>query len=104
MRKPNSRNLRQTIIDVATQLFLEYGYYDMKWGMLAHALDINLGRIYYYYKNKKDLFNDCFPDYGAKAITLFENKLDFKEGQELRLMLEFWLHSTETQFVNRTRP
>lgn len=52
----NNDELKNQILDTALSLFASHGYDDTSMQGIANALGISRGPLYYYYKDKSDLF------------------------------------------------
>ena len=48
--------LRRQLLDAAAQAFTNYGYKAASIDLIAKKLDVTKGSVYYYYKNKAELF------------------------------------------------
>lgn len=97
MARDTSEERRQRIIQSAFKVFSEKGFRGATNKLIAREAGITPGLIYWYFKNKEDLFNAVFE---AKAPVISLRKLR-QAGRETppelfftqlaSLLLEFWL-------------
>ena len=60
----NLRHARETLLKVATKLFIERGYNGVSTRELAEAADVNLGAIQYHFGSKAKLFVEAKAKFG----------------------------------------
>ncbi|GHH90408.1 TetR/AcrR family transcriptional regulator [Streptomyces capillispiralis] len=58
LRERKKRETRQRISDIATGLFLEYGFVTVTVAEVAEAADVSVNTVYNYFPTKEDLFFD----------------------------------------------
>lgn len=63
---PNNKDVRQDILRVATTFFVRDGYTNTSTRKIAEQLDIKQPVIYYYFKNKVNLYREVLTAYSAE--------------------------------------
>lgn len=58
-KEPHERSTKDTILQLATNMFLEKGYPLVSMDDVAQKSDVTKATVYYYYKTKADLFTDA---------------------------------------------
>lgn len=58
-KDPNERSTKDTILQIATILFLEKGYPLISMDDVAQRADVTKATVYYHYRTKDDLFTDA---------------------------------------------
>lgn len=92
---------KEELIAKAIDVFLKKGYYHTTLSDLAKACNIEKAHFYYYFKDKKDMMNECLLSY-AKQIK--ENVLDIATDEKkeplkrIQKMLQGWKHYTENDY------
>ncbi len=71
---------KEEIIRKATYVFLRNGYYNSSLLGLANACGIEKSHFYYYFKDKKDLMNQCLT---AFSKTIEKNVFDVSSDESL---------------------
>jgi AcrR family transcriptional regulator len=61
--QPESRSMREIILDAAVQLFAEYGYHAAPLRDIAHIAGIQAASIYYHYPSKQALLVEIMQTY-----------------------------------------
>lgn len=56
MNNPETRNLRQQILSTANRLFIQEGYHGLSMRQISEALHISKAALYYYFKDKEELY------------------------------------------------
>jgi len=64
VRKGRSKDLelKERIVIISRKIFTIRGYKKTSLRVLGETIGINHTHIYIYFKNKEDLFNECFKD------------------------------------------
>lgn len=81
-RDLNELSTKDTIIQIATILFLEKGYPLISMDDVAQRADVTKATVYYYYKTKDDLFTDAVVKL-MQRITAGMDKI-FSQDQPLK--------------------
>ncbi len=76
---------KQIILDIATRVFSKYGYSKTSLDEVAEEARIAKGTIYYYYKNKQELFLNVVATQAAQFITEIRRQLKEQKGFENKL-------------------
>lgn len=58
-KEPHEKSTKETILKLATDMFLEKGYPFVSMDDVAQKCDVTKATVYYYYKTKADLFTDA---------------------------------------------
>lgn len=66
---------RRRIIQSATSIFANYGFYNAKISQIAHMADVADGTIYLYFKSKDDILICIFEEEMARVISMQEESL-----------------------------
>lgn len=78
MAAPRKENIRQKILDATKELLKTQALADISLAEIASAAGISKGTLYYYYKNKNEIFFDITDQYldeqWEDLITWTENK------------------------------
>lgn len=78
MAAPRKENIRQKILDAAKELLQTHALAEISLAEIASAAGISKGTLYYYYKNKNEIFFDITDQYldeqWEDLITWTENK------------------------------
>lgn len=102
-------NLRQEILDAASELFAREGYADVSMRKIAEKIEYSPTTIYLYFKDKNDLLNQICEETFANLIKdwqKIENKTDeplTALRKSMRAYVEFGLkypHHYEVTFIN----
>ncbi len=86
-----AKDKRQMILDIATRIFLRYGYAKTSLDEIASEAKIAKGTIYYYFSSKDELFVNVVSEQSKELINDIEQKLNTKQGFEEKL--RFFLHA-----------
>ncbi len=84
-------NIREKIIDTATQLFYDQGFAETSMRRIADGVGMSVSNLYKYFKNKEDLFGEIVKGYhsqylaGFKQFVSHEGKDSFDSDNNLRL-------------------
>jgi AcrR family transcriptional regulator len=73
----SEENLKNTILHKSVALFSEQGFHGTTMRMIASAADCSLPTLYYYYKNKEELFTEIAVKEYMKIISRLNAGLDF---------------------------
>ena len=98
------RKNKQPIIDIASKLFSEFGFWGVSMEMIAKRLNITKPALYHHFKNKKDLYlkavDDSFDRLMGEMKTIFINK-DKQPKERLMEMSSVYLKfgSQQRSFV-----
>ena len=72
------RKNKQSIIDIASKLFSEFGFWGVSMEMIAKGLNITKPALYHHFENKKALYlkavDDSFDRLMSEMKTIFINK------------------------------
>lgn len=82
-----SRNLRNDILNVAGQMFLEYGYRGTTFQKIAETLGIAKSTITYYFKNKYRIMEELIDDFFnmlKQYVSAHRSENDFQD--------HYWYH------------
>lgn len=83
-------NVRSKIIDVATALFADKGYDGVTIRQIAQQVGVKLPTLYYYFRDKHELYKEVEAITYGKATTLLQEFFDSKDlgpRQQLRLSI-----------------
>lgn len=69
---------KKELIGKAIKVFLKNGYYNSSFSDLAKACDIEKSHFYYYFKDKRDLMNQCL---NAFSQQIQENVFDISTDE-----------------------
>ncbi|MNP98803.1 DNA-binding transcriptional repressor AcrR [compost metagenome] len=89
---PKKLTNKQELIDKAINVFLKNGYYNSSISDLARACDIEKSHFYYYFKDKRDLMNQCLIAFSLQIQkNVFEVSKDETVEASVRLkkMLDY---------------
>src|SRR5699024_11944084 len=83
IKDPNEISTKDTILQIATVLFLEKGYPLISMDDVAQRADVTKATVYYHYRTKDDLFTDAVVKL-MERITggiekIFANDMPLKE-------------------------
>lgn len=70
---------RDEIIETSIKLFNEKGYSNTTTRHIAEVMQISVGNLYYYFKNKEDILIDIFKNY-IEVILLEIKEVDFESN------------------------
>jgi len=88
-RRPDDRP--QELLDAAFRVFAEHGYRATRLEQVAEAAGVTKGTIYYYYRNKEDLFRQTIAQHrvraGSKIDALLAGVQTTTVAERLRLAL-----------------
>lgn len=73
------------IKEAAKELFNRYGYSKTSLEDIARAAHIGKGTIYYYFKNKEDIFLDSVQDYSVLFLKELQKQVDDADTLEAKL-------------------
>ncbi|WP_276225291.1 TetR/AcrR family transcriptional regulator [Niabella beijingensis] len=90
--------LRQKIGAAAIQCFTKYGLEKTTLDDIAKVIGLNKASLYYYYKNKEDLFVETAIAEGKKYIGTLQQKTAQKKGVEAKIW--FYLDSRFKYYIN----
>lgn len=108
-RKREKENLRQEILDAASELFAKDGYESVSMRKIADRIEYSPTTIYLYFKDKNDLLNQICEETFAnliKDLQKIENKTDdplTNLRKSMRAYVEFGLkypNHYEVTFIN----
>ncbi len=71
---------RQELVEIATRVFLRYGYRKTTLDDIAEAAGLQKSSLYHYFDNKDDLFRETVSDIHNQLIERFEQELTGKNG------------------------
>jgi TetR/AcrR family fatty acid metabolism transcriptional regulator len=84
MPRPSSK--KEAILQVATKLFSEHGYWDTSVNDISKATGVAEGTIFYHFQSKEDLFLAVLQKFKEEFIGKFKQYLDeneFSTGLEM---------------------
>ena len=96
-REREKENLRQEILDAASEMFAEEGYRNVSMRKIADKIEYSPTTIYLYFEDKTDLLNqiceETFGKLGRQISEITENEPDplVSLGKGLRAYIEFGL-------------
>ena len=90
--------LKQKIREAALQCFTKYGLEKTTLDDVAKLIGLNKASLYYYYKNKEDLFVEAALAEGKMYIEALQQKTALKKGLEAKIW--FYLDSRFKYYVN----
>ncbi|NML22420.1 TetR/AcrR family transcriptional regulator [Pseudoflavitalea sp. G-6-1-2] len=90
--------LKQKIREAALQCFTKYGLEKTTLDDIAKLIGLNKASLYYYYKNKEDLFVEAALAEGRTYIEALQQKTVKKKGLEAQIW--FYLDSRFKYYVN----
>ncbi|HLR10483.1 MAG TPA: TetR/AcrR family transcriptional regulator [Sporosarcina sp.] len=101
-KDPNELSTKDTILQIATVLFLEKGYPLISMDDVAQRADVTKATVYYHYRTKDDLFTDAVVKL-MERITggiekIFANDMPLKE--KLHTLAYAHLRATANMDVN----
>ncbi len=80
---------KELIIDAASEVFAKYGYYKASMDKIAQASNLTKGALYYFYKNKADLFYAVV----ESGIHSLNRKLDEQiKNENVYKVIEQYIH------------
>lgn len=99
---PKVQTTKEELIVKSTEVFLKNGYYHSSFADLAKACEIEKSHFYYYFKDKRDLMNQCLISFSRKIQkNVFDISMDksIKPSERIRKMLGYvWDLHTENQY------
>ncbi|MEH7122407.1 TetR/AcrR family transcriptional regulator [Bacillus sp. JJ1773] len=85
-RKSSSQELTQEmILNVARTQFIEKDYHQVSMRSIAKQLDCSHGALYYYFKNKAELFYAIIEEYFMNLNRLIEEIVEAPEDSHIKL-------------------
>jgi uroporphyrinogen-III synthase/DNA-binding transcriptional regulator YbjK len=76
LKSQEKQDKRNLIIDVAANLFSEYGFHEVNMEMVAQKAGIAKGTIYNYFKSKEDLYFEINESRLSRLLTELEKKFN----------------------------
>lgn len=80
-----AENKKQIILDIATRVFSKYGYSKTSLNDIADEASIAKGTIYYYFKNKQELFLNVVATQAQTFVSEIRRQLKEQKGFENKL-------------------
>ncbi|MFW5629133.1 MAG: TetR/AcrR family transcriptional regulator [Candidatus Cloacimonadaceae bacterium] len=80
-----AENKKQIILDIATRVFSKYGYSKTFLNDIADEASIAKGTIYYYFKNKQELFLNVVATQAQTFVSEIRRQLKEQKGFENKL-------------------
>ncbi|HOZ85900.1 MAG TPA: TetR/AcrR family transcriptional regulator [Niabella sp.] len=90
--------LKHKIGEAAMQCFQKYGLEKTTLDDIAKVVGLNKASLYYYYKNKEDIFVEAALGEGEKFILELQQKTTTKKGLEAKVW--FYLDSRFRYYIN----
>jgi AcrR family transcriptional regulator len=90
--------IKKKIGKAAMQCFAKYGLDKTTLDDIANAVGLNKASLYYYYKNKEDIFLETAIEEGKEFLTQLQQKTLAKKG--IRNVIWFYLQSRFTYYAN----
>lgn len=83
------KNLKETIFDVSTELFLDHGYDNVDMKMIANNCNIAVGTLYNYYKNKKELYMSIIEESWNKTFLKLKDlsSLNITQKEKIAMVI-----------------
>lgn len=94
-----SSQKRQGILDAATATFARFGYNKTTLDDISKAVQLNKASLYYYFKNKEEIFTAVILEESRQFIASLQNKVEAITGPEERIVtyllerLRFYHHT-----------
>lgn len=85
---PRSQTKKNAILQEATKLFSEHGYWDTSISDISQATGVADGTIFYHFHSKEELFLAVLKNFKEKLISAFSNHLNNHEFETGMDMLE----------------
>lgn len=100
-----SSPMREKILTVTRQLFVEKGVHDTSLADIAVQAEISRGTLFYYYKSKNELVYDIIVRHFQGITSSFLQRLeempaDFSAQQTLQQMLDLLIHDSDIARLN----
>ena len=92
--------IRATIVEAARDIFSRYGYKKTTLDDIASSLHRVKSSLYYYFKNKEDLFRAVIEYEASRAIKASHDAVDQETTPEAKMRTYF---NTMLLFINETR-
>jgi AcrR family transcriptional regulator len=80
------QQIKEKIGAAAMQCFARFGLDKTTLDDIARAVNLNKASLYYYYKNKEDIFLDVALREGAQHIAALQQKAESKKGIEKQVL------------------
>jgi AcrR family transcriptional regulator len=80
------QQVKEKIGTAAMQCFARFGLEKTTLDDIARAVNLNKASLYYYYKNKEDIFLDVALREGAQHIAALQQKAENKKGIEKQVL------------------
>jgi AcrR family transcriptional regulator len=81
---------RKEILDKSTECFIKYGYNKTTLDEIGDSIGFNKAALYYYFKNKEELFIQVVNAQLLNGLTDLKNKIQKIENPEEQLLQYFW--------------
>ncbi|MBS1745874.1 MAG: TetR/AcrR family transcriptional regulator [Bacteroidetes bacterium] len=91
-------NIKRKIGEAAMQCFSRYGLEKTTLDDIAKGVGLKKSSLYYYYKNKEDIFVELGIEEGEKYISLLQEKTIQKKGVDKQVW--FYMHSRFEYYKN----
>lgn len=94
-----SEQKRQTILDAAAATFARFGYNKTTLDDIGQAVKLNKASLYYYFKNKEEIFTAVILDESGRFVASLQEKVEAIAGPEERIVtyllerLRFYHHT-----------
>jgi TetR/AcrR family transcriptional repressor of nem operon len=99
---PKVQTTKEELIVKSIEVFSKNGYYHTSFSDLAKACDIEKSHFYYYFKDKRDLMDQCLFFFSQKIQkNVFDISIDetMKPSKRIRKMLDYvWNLYTENEY------
>lgn len=73
------KDIQESIINTATQLFYKQGFEDTSMRQIANEVDMSVSNLYKYFKNKEDLFSEIVKGYYTQYLANFKKFISHEE-------------------------
>lgn len=89
-RPSTNDSRRKEILEKSTECFIKYGYNKTTLDEIGEAIGFNKAALYYYFKNKEELFIQVVNAQLLNGLTDLKNKIYKIESPEEQLLQYFW--------------
>lgn len=99
--KEYKNDTRQIIMDIAKKHFMKYGYAGTNLEMICQEANLTRGPLYYYFKNKKELYIAAVEDEINQAISKYTDIFNSDDSIFTKLYKDIVFCSTNQSIISQ---
>ena len=84
-----SQNKKEQILSAASECFARFGYKKTTLDDIGKKIGLNKASIYYYFKNKEEIFTNIVLNEFQQFITKLQQNLEEDMGCEQKILIYF---------------